>query len=165
MWTTLYTFYNKVNNLPDESKKKLVHSLDDILITCNFNYEQCTSADFVWKFDPVFGNCYSFNSGFNSTGGSVELKKSVIPGALFGLWLQVYVGYNEILSLINVGLSMYAFTNIYGLNVFIENNTYLTTNNLNYIGLDGGTIRWIRWWYDETTTRLVILILLYITRF
>ena len=60
------TYFNKVNYLPDESKKKLVHSLDDILIRCLFGYHECTSADFVWKYDPVYGNCYSFNSGFNS---------------------------------------------------------------------------------------------------
>ena len=137
-------YYNKVIYLPDESKKKLVHSLDDILIRCLFGYHKCTSADFVWKYDPIYGNCYSFNSGFNSTGSAVDLKKSIIPGAAFGLSLMVYVGYNEDINFLNNGwLNLAYFNNIYGLNVIIENNTFLTNNKLNWIGLDGGTINYM----------------------
>ena len=134
----------KIQSLPDESKKMLVHSLDDILIYCQFNNQQCTSADFFWRYDPVYGNCYSFNSGFNSTGSVNDLKTSLIPGAMFGLSLMVYVGYNEQLNVYNTGWLSYApFTHIYGLNVLIENNTYLTSNNMNFIGLDGGSINYM----------------------
>ena len=137
-------YFRKVFNLPDESKKKLVHPFDDILIYCSFGYKQCTSADFVWRYDPVYGNCYSFNSGFNSTGSAIDLKKSYIPGAAFGLSLLVYVGYNEKLNWFNCGwLTIAPFTSLYGLNVVIENNTYLTDNKMKFIGLDGGTINYM----------------------
>ena len=135
---TFDAFNNKIKSLPDESKKKLVHSFDDILITCYFGFQPCTSADFVWRYDPVYGNCYSFNSN------SSDLKETVIPGAGYGLQLAVYVGYHENLNVFNFGwLSNVYFTHIYGLNLIIENNTYLSSNKWNWIGLDGGTINYM----------------------
>ena len=140
----MISYFNKTINLPDNLKKKLVHSFDDVLIYCAFGSYSCTSDDFVWKYDTIYGNCYSFNSGFNSTGSEVDLSKSNIPGASFGLTLVVYVGYQEKLNLINFGqMSPALYTNIYGLNLIIENNTYLTDNKWNWITLDGGTINYM----------------------
>jgi len=34
----------------DEEKKKLGHSLDDILISCMFNQAKCSVNDFEWSF-------------------------------------------------------------------------------------------------------------------
>ena len=88
-------------NFTDENKKRLGHSLDDIMFSCVFNNVECTSDDFVWKFDRYYGNCYVFNSGFNKSGERVPLKKSYISGSLYGLQIQFYIGYNEKLNFIN----------------------------------------------------------------
>ncbi len=67
-----------VNNkyYSDENKKRIAHNLEDILIDCKFNYQKCSASDFVWHFDPLFGNCYVFNSGYNSTGDPIECCRS-----------------------------------------------------------------------------------------
>jgi hypothetical protein len=93
---------NSLNN--ETEKKSIAHNLDDILIGCKFNYQACTSADFIWEFDKIYGNCYSFNSGFDLTGKrkkKVALKTSSLAGSPYGLQLDLYVNYYENLSVFN----------------------------------------------------------------
>jgi hypothetical protein len=44
-------------------RQKLGHGIKNILISCKFDYQDCSHADFKWTFDPLYGNCYEFNSG------------------------------------------------------------------------------------------------------
>jgi len=103
----IMTFYSVATakvleaNFTNEQKKKLGHSLDDAMFTCNFNNVQCTPDDFLWEFDRYYGNCFVFNSGLNSSGHRVDLKKSYIPGSLYGLQIQFYVGSYEKLNFFN----------------------------------------------------------------
>ena len=121
-------FYNKGIKLSDEEKSRLGHNLDDILMECSFNFELCFSSDFTWSFDPSYGNCYTFNSGFlDSSGSKTDLKKSSIAGARFGLALKVYVNYYEKLS---YGID-YS-----GLIIRLGNSSYLTDD----ISNDGGIL-------------------------
>ena len=57
-----------INNSPDDVKKKLGHDLNDTLLSCAFDYESCDSNSFQWEWDSNYGNCFSFNTGYNSTG-------------------------------------------------------------------------------------------------
>ena len=84
--------YSKISN---EEKKKLGHDLNDILVECRFNDESCDTTDFTWPFDRHYGNCFSFNSGFNLNGSKVELKKSTLAGPDHGLQLTLYVNMYE----------------------------------------------------------------------
>jgi hypothetical protein len=52
---------NAKANLSIFEKKKLGHSLDDILLKCSFNNQPCTSKDFTWSFDQIDCNFFSFN--------------------------------------------------------------------------------------------------------
>ena len=67
-------------NFTDTDKKSLAHDFKDILLECQFNYQGCSVDDFLWSFDLNYGNCYSFNTGFNATGGVIPLKQSSIAG-------------------------------------------------------------------------------------
>ena len=67
-------------NFTDTDKKRLAHDFEDVLINCQFNYQKCGVEDFLWSYDLNYGNCYSFNSGFNATGSAVSLKQSSIAG-------------------------------------------------------------------------------------
>ena len=87
--------------LNDLYKKSISHSLDEVLIGCKFNYKPCTSADFIWIFDKNYGNCYSFNTGFNSSGQEVDLKVSNLAGSAYGLQLDFYVNYHQNLTSFN----------------------------------------------------------------
>ena len=91
-----------------EDRQKLGHTIEEILFSCTFNFEECDSKDFVWKFDNIYGNCFEFNSTSN---------KVFYPGRLGGLKLSLYVNIYENLKF---------FTNEIGGIVRIENGSYLT---------------------------------------
>ena len=118
------------NKITDDDKKALVHTLDDILLSCWFNRKPCSSKDFVWYFDRIFGNCFIFNSGFNeTTGEKVDTKKSVLYGRSYGLKLELYVGFNEQLSLLNY---------VKGGVVKVENSSILIPESMDRILLKPG---------------------------
>ena len=95
---TQNSYHDEVNKLSDDEKKRLAHNFIDILLECEFNNNPCFSTDFTWSFDPFYGNCYTFNTGFDSNGNTAELKKSYIAGYKFGLRLILYVNHYEKLS-------------------------------------------------------------------
>jgi hypothetical protein len=144
-WKLWNIFLGRINSrtFTDLDRKKLGHSLFDILYECLFNGQPCTSSDFNWHWNPIFGNCYVFNSGSNSNGSVVDFKMSSLSDVKLGFQLLIYVGYNEKLNLFNSWNSFMPFSNSYGLNVLIENNTYLSDGNKNPIALNGGTINYI----------------------
>ena len=82
-------------NFTQEKRQKLGHHLDDILISCFFSNQKCSSDDFVWKFDSLYGNCYMFNSD------AKRPKESTIPGWINGLILELYVNIDEDLKEFN----------------------------------------------------------------
>jgi len=119
LFTDVYTAANMaMMNMSEDEQKKLGHTLQDIMISCSFNYEACdVNKDFEWKFDSFFGNCYVFNWKLP------ESKRSYIAGSLFGLTVQFYVGFNEKLKFFNSN----GFKGAY---VRIENNTYMSDDIL-----------------------------------
>jgi len=145
-WDIWKIFMGKINSVTfsDFERNKLVHSLDDTLWSCTFYGQPCPPSDFTWHWNPFYGNCYVFNSRLNESGDAVGFKNSSLSDNQFGLILSIYVGYNDKLNLFNAGWNnLFSFTNSYGLNVMIENNTYLSAGNTNSIALNGGTLNFI----------------------
>jgi hypothetical protein len=63
--------------------------------------------DFTWEFDSYFGNCYVFNSGFNSRDRKrVELKKTYLSNSQFGLNVALYVNFNQNFPIFSRGLGL-----------------------------------------------------------
>ncbi len=112
----------------NDFKMKLSHNLKDILIGCKFNYIKCTADDFIWSWNPYYGNCFSFNSGFNST----PLRYSGIDGYNYGLELDFYVNSYEELSFYNSILGGQ------GAMVFIDNVTHLVDRVYDGVILSAG---------------------------
>lgn len=102
-------------NISDASRKNLTIQLQDMLLSCTFNLITCTFDDFVWYWDELYGNCYSFNSGKNSNGSLIDDKKSTKSGAINGLALELYVG-NPI--------SMSSFPISNGAHIIIHNKVF-----------------------------------------
>jgi hypothetical protein len=97
-YQTKYAYYMTSDltlNSTDEEKKSIGHYLEDILIECWFNNVECNASDFVWSFDEAYGNCYTFNTGHDSQGNKIDLKKTSIVGPDFGLGLTFYVNVYE----------------------------------------------------------------------
>jgi hypothetical protein len=119
----------KSKSFTDENRKKLGHRLKDILYDCKFNSMPCYVEDFSWEFDPIYGNCFSFNSNRSLT----NVRESNIAGPLNGLQLQLFVNVHENLSEFYYSFTqngIYAF-NALGAVVKIDNSTYLTDHSNN----------------------------------
>ena len=103
-FTTKFAFDNYDNfvaknvEFNDTLKQKLGHSLEDILLFCQFSQMKCSSKDFLWSYHRFFGNCFTFNTGFNSTGHKIKLKESIRAGVDLGLSLVFYANYYENIS-------------------------------------------------------------------
>jgi len=94
--------YVSFEYVPDGERKDISHDLNDVLVHCSFNREECNASDFTWSYDERYGNCYTFNSNFASDGSQVDLKKTSISGSDFGLQLSLYVNiYEELLEYVN----------------------------------------------------------------
>ena len=122
-----------IQNFSIEEKKKFSHDLSDILFYCSFNYGLCTEKDFIWEWDDHYGNCYSFNSGFNLMGQRVTLKKTNFAGSTFGLSVEFYVNFYEELMLFN------SINSDYGLIVRIDNISHVIDYSLGGISVSAGT--------------------------
>ena len=134
-------FYKRVisyvnsESFSDENRKKLGHRLKDILHNCKFNTIPCNLDEFTWEFDPVYGNCYKFNTGFSSTGENIDLKESTIAGPLNGLQFDLFVNVNEDIkeyyySYLSNEFSSNNF-NALGAIIKIDNSSYLTDQSYN----------------------------------
>ena len=49
--------------LTDEFRKSLGYNMSDMLFSCIYSFNRCTSDDFYWYYDALYGNCFTFNSG------------------------------------------------------------------------------------------------------
>ncbi len=98
----------------DESRKLLGYELEEILIECFYNHHICSHKDFVWYYSLNYGNCYQFNSGFDSSGNQVPIEKSYKPGAENGLSLMFFLGESK---------NRFTSTWSTGLKIFIHNNS------------------------------------------
>ena len=79
-------------NLTDEVKKEMSFNIEDMLVYCYFNFKYCNASDFKYFYSSSYGNCYSFNSGFNSNGKNQSIKNVNSGGYLYGLQLTLYLG-------------------------------------------------------------------------
>jgi hypothetical protein len=65
--------------------ESLGYQIEDMLVSCEFNYLPCNSSDFSYFYHPQYGNCYTFNK-------NMPAKTVSVPGVLYGLQLELYLG-------------------------------------------------------------------------
>jgi hypothetical protein len=100
-WKMKNLAVEKFEEMNETQKRSLTHDLDQMLLSCFFNSQPCTSHDFQWEFSNVFGNCFSFSSGFNASNHKVDLKYSYSSGYGQGLRFDLYVNSHENLTSFN----------------------------------------------------------------
>jgi hypothetical protein len=77
----------------NENRSRLGFSLENSLIECFYNHQACDHRDFIWTYSLEYGNCYQFNTGFDSDGkSSVPIQKSFKHGLQNGLQLVFFLG-------------------------------------------------------------------------
>jgi hypothetical protein len=83
--------------------------------------------DFLYQYyDPNFGNCFRFNSGFKQNGLPIPLLKQHQPGKSHGLYIVAFVDTLENQELFN-------FMNLdssFGLKISISNQSYMPFDNM-----------------------------------
>ena len=106
--------------LSDVFRKSLGMTIEDMLISCTFNSLKCTPDNFIWKYDPYYGNCYKFNSS-----GSSQISQA---GKFGGLSMELFVGQA-------VAVEQISQSN--GLNIYVLNET-ASFNTFSGIGASTG---------------------------
>lgn len=76
-------------NFNDTLRKSFGIPLETMLISCQFSFGNCSLDDFEWYYNPMYGNCYKFNSAFTEA----ELKKIYTEGS--GLKIELLAGYPD----------------------------------------------------------------------
>jgi hypothetical protein len=120
---SIITSYAKDPQVTDSMRQSLALPLDQMILYCDFAGQPCTANDFEWYFDGYLGNCYRFNSGFNSSGNPQQLKNVSKSGKIDALNLELLMPKPK--------PSQFAFAKTLGAQIFIHNNTAST---LPYMG-------------------------------
>ena len=80
-------------NLTTPERKSFGLSIEEMLVSCYFNGMPCYDEEFEWFYNYEYGNCFAFNSGFNTKKNKhVPLKNVQRAGQQHGLKLELFVG-------------------------------------------------------------------------
>ena len=77
---------NGMSELNDTFKHSFSYNLNETLISCHFNDENCSLTDFKRVFVPFAGNCFSFSYD------SEHLKLSSRIGKVNGFSIELFIG-------------------------------------------------------------------------
>jgi hypothetical protein len=99
MRTFIQTIKSEIANpkFPEEKKKAIGLRLDEMIISCQFNLENCRlDEEFIWYYSRSFGNCFKYNTGYfikkDGSKVSIDLKKSLVSGNKNGFQIELFVG-------------------------------------------------------------------------
>ena len=81
----------KNQNIEYNKRKTLGYQLDDMLVSCSFNFQVCTKDDFQYYYDSWYDNCYIFNSGKYVNNSKIK-KVTKTDSEYSGLVLELYTG-------------------------------------------------------------------------
>jgi hypothetical protein len=88
----LKAFVLSDQKLNSSSLEQLGFTIDAMLISCFYNGLRCTAADFSWTRTFEYGNCYTFNGLYSSSGALREPNKTSKAGPSNGLTMELFVG-------------------------------------------------------------------------
>jgi hypothetical protein len=81
---------NNDQSLNDTLRKEMGYQIENMLVSCYFNFIPCYSSDFVYFYDYRNGNCFTFNSGKGKSNRILHVSTSDSEYA--GLVLELFVG-------------------------------------------------------------------------
>ncbi|CAF1664318.1 unnamed protein product, partial [Adineta ricciae] len=87
----------------NESLYEYFYSLESMMISCSYNGEKCSAADFTWFMSPRFGLCYTFNAKPKSTINKT-LRYNADNGANGLFELDLYVHQHQYVPYISSGI-------------------------------------------------------------
>ena len=108
--------YAYKKTLTNKIKKKFGYKINEAILRCTFESTECSlDNDFDWVYDNDYGNCFTFNANTNNS----KLKTVSRIGKMFGLQMDLFVGYNKT-----------AYNSIFGqgAHIFINNQSEKTND-------------------------------------
>jgi hypothetical protein len=78
--------------LSNTEKRRFGFEIDYMLLTCFYNDKPCSSKDFIWRYDYNFGNCFTFNSGYDVLGNKIPILKMSETGSDRSFKLELFLG-------------------------------------------------------------------------
>ncbi|XP_006003111.1 amiloride-sensitive sodium channel subunit gamma [Latimeria chalumnae] len=88
-WYRLH-YINIMAQVSWEKKQEMGYSADDLIVTCFYNGMPCNSRNFTLFQHPVYGNCYTFNSGADGS-----ILKTSTEASEFGLNVILYIDHKD----------------------------------------------------------------------
>jgi hypothetical protein len=112
----LFLLYAYNETFGDDSRAQLGFDLEDMLLNCFFDEQLCYETDFKWGYDLNLGNCYTFNSGLNSSSDKPEplLRESNKAGSKYGLVLHLFL---------DTATNKLSSSFVEGLKIFVHNSS------------------------------------------
>lgn len=108
---------NHLNSLLKKSEFQNAYqsdSLEKILVDCTFNFYECNRSEFKLFVHPNFGNCFQFNSGYDSHNNKIGIKYSISKDKYQGLRLVLNVSVVDSLKFVSPS---------YGAVIYIHNQS------------------------------------------
>jgi acid-sensing ion channel 2 len=93
------------STLNDSARSQLGFSLDYMQLRCQFNGIQCNRSEITRTYNFDYGNCYTFNSGYDSNGNKIPIKQISQAGSDKSFQLELFLGDESVQSdfLLNSG--------------------------------------------------------------
>jgi hypothetical protein len=118
------------SELNSTERKKLGYDLGEFMLSCTFTSSPCNMSEFSWFYHPSFGNCYQFNSGFDSANMAIPLKTINVGSFLESLKMDLFFGTPDDLQPMSNGDGM----------IILIHNASTSPINVNPIFLTGGLL-------------------------
>jgi hypothetical protein len=122
-YANVFQYESKSSSITDEERKKYGPDISDMIMSCVFATQSCTYlnldgkkywVDFQWVYTINHGNCYRFNSGIDTFGNKIDIKKVSNEGKFSELEIDLFLMENTEIPNLNSNR---------GFRIFIENST------------------------------------------
>jgi hypothetical protein len=111
--------------------------INQMLISCNFQNDNCSIDDFMPHYDFQYGLCWRFNSGRSLQGKILPIRTSGLVGLRNGLQLELYTGNARIQEKFTItrGFRVLVFNKSTVYPVAADIGVNVATGQTTYIGL------------------------------
>jgi hypothetical protein len=96
-------------------RKSLSSNLEEMMLSCYFLSNPCDLNDFEYFFSINYGNCYRFNSGYDSLNRKTSIRNIITSGVTNSLQIELFLGEQDINS-----------------QILFENDVYIAVHNKSY---------------------------------
>jgi hypothetical protein len=90
--TVLNLVKSSIISDPNLNYSNFGFSLDYMLLTCQFNGYSCNKSDFITRYNYDYGNCFTFNSGYDSNGNQIPIKQISEAGSDKSFKIELFLG-------------------------------------------------------------------------